>query len=290
MYLFFDVAYTRTMIETVIHKWLRVPHILHVGNDIRPRDPKVTVVFVHGLANSHLMWKPLIKRVSGAHTRVVTVDLLGFGNSPKPEWQTYSATVHAQSLKMTLRSLHITGPVIIVGHSLGSLVAVQYAGLYPRHVQSLILCSPPFYRPPKDRTNKVLLPQAEDVYRKLYSYSRNKTELAKKMATVIKKARLLDPSFTVDDDTLPAIVSSLEMSIENQTSLQDAEKLTLPIHVIYGKLDPFIIKRNIRQLESKLPNATLETVIAGHEIGLSRQFATAVTDSVHRAVDDTLNR
>lgn len=276
------------MIETVIHKWLRVPHILHVGNDIHPRDTKVTVVLVHGLANSHNMWKPLLKRFSGSHTRVVTVDLLGFGNSPKPDWQTYSAVVHAQSLKMTLRSLHVTGPVVIVGHSLGSLVAVQYAGLYPRHVHSLILCSPPFYRPPKEQTGKVVLPQPEDIYRKLYSYSRNKTDLAKKMASVIKKARMLDTSFTVNDATLPAIVSSLEMSIENQTSLQDAEKLTMPLHVIYGKLDPFIVKRNIRQLESKLPNATLETVIAGHEIGLSKQFTAAVINSVQRTVDEIL--
>ena len=289
MYLYSDVAYTRVMIETVIHKWLRVPHILHVGDDIHPRQTKVTVVFVHGLANSHHMWKPLLKRVSDAHTRVITVDLLGFGNSPKPEWQTYSATVHAQSLKMTLRSLHINGPLIIVGHSLGSLVAVQYAGLYPRHVHSLILCSPPFYRPPKERSGRAIIPQPEDVYRRLYSYSRSKADLAKKMAAVIKKAKLLDANFTISDDTLPAIISSLEMSIENQTSLQDAEKLTLPIHVIYGKLDPFIINRNIRQLESKLPNATLETVVAGHEIGLSKQFTAAVIDSVHRAVDDTVN-
>ena len=274
------------MIETVVHKWLKVPHMLHVGDDIHPKHSKLTVVLVHGLADSHRVWQPIITKLAGQPVRIITVDLLGFGDSPKPDWQTYSAEVHARSLSMTLRAIHVTGPVLLVGHSLGSLVSIQFASLFPHKVSSLLLCSPPFYKPPKELKSKLDVPQPDDMYRRVYSYTRSKTELAKRLALTIKKAKLLDESFRVDDATMPAIVSSLEMSIENQTSLQDAAKLSLPIHIIYGKLDPFIVKKNIRMLESGHSNITLETVIAGHEIASSKSYLNAIVAAIVQSIDE----
>ncbi len=262
------------MIETVLHKWLRVPHALHVGLDIGPRKPEVTLVFIHGLASSHLMWKPVIDKIDTANTRIIAVDLLGFGKSPKPIWQIYNAKVHAASLAVTLRHKRVRGNVVIVGHSLGSLVAVQYASAHPKRVAELILGSPPFYKPPKviEKTASLMVMQPDDMYRKLYKYSRGKMELAKRLASFVKRAKLIDRTFVVDDETLPAIVSSLEMSIENQTSLQDAEKLKMPVHIIYGRLDPFVMKRNITELRKKTNMITIDFILAGHDVMGSRTY------------------
>lgn len=268
------------MLDTVVHRWLRVPHLLHVGHDLHKRGAKVTVVFVHGLGNSYEMWQPIISHITHPSIRVIAVDLLGFGKSPKPEWQTYSASVQAGSLRATLQLHQVKGPVIIVGHSLGSLVAIRYATHYPKRVNGLILCSPPFHQPPKQDARPLAIPQADDMYRSFYAYSRNKKEIARKIAGLIKRARLLDPSFTVSNETMPAIVSSLEMSIENQTALKDAASLQLPIQIIYGKLDPFIIKSHIRKLEAHSQNVTLQTVVAGHEVSISKPFVRAVIHDI----------
>lgn len=268
------------MLDTVVHRWLRVPHLLHVGHDLHKHGAKVTIVFIHGLGNSYEMWQPVISHLTNPSVRVIAVDLLGFGKSPKPEWQTYSASVQAASLYATLSLRQIKGPLIIVGHSLGSLVAIRYAARYPKRVSGLVLCSPPFHQPPKQAIKTLTIPQADDVYRSFYAYSRNKQEIARKVAGLVKRARLLDPSFTVNNETMPAIVSSLEMSIENQTALKDAESLHLPMRIIYGKLDPLIIKSHIRKLETSSQNVTLQTVVAGHEVSVSKPFVHAVINDV----------
>ncbi|RYF29419.1 MAG: alpha/beta hydrolase [Chloroflexi bacterium] len=274
------------MIETLLHKWLKVPHALHVGYDSGNRGATTTVVLIHGLASSHSMWNNVIKEVKTDDIRIIAVDLLGFGDSPKPVWQIYSAKIHAASLRATLRKKGVRGDVVLVGHSLGALVAVQYASLYPGKVNELVLCSPPFYRPARiiGTAVKITVPQADDIYRSMYRYSRTKTELAKRLAGYITRAKIMDEAFVVTDETLPAITSSLEMSIENQTSLQDAEKLSLPMHIIYGRLDPFIIKRNLRQLNKRLDNVTIDYVLAGHEITGSKVYTKKVIDRILQSV------
>lgn len=264
------------MYDLIVHKWLRVPHVLHVGIDKGPKRPLQTVVFIHGIANSHAMWKDVIATIDTTKTRVIAVDLLGFGESPKPLWQLYRAVVHARSLRMTLLRRKVRGPIILVGHSLGSLVAIQYAARYPRNLESLLLCSPPFYKPSQlasgARVGKILQP--DDAYHMLYRHSRHKKELAVRLAKFLKSAKLLSKHFTVDEATMPAIVSSLEMSIENQTSLEDAKQLTIPVHVLHGQFDAFVLKRHLKSLQQHNPNAHIYTLPAGHELsGLVYQKA-----------------
>lgn len=274
------------MIETLLHKWLKVPHALHVGYDSGNRSAATTVVLIHGLASSHTMWNNVVKEVRTDAIRIISVDLLGFGDSPKPVWQTYSAKIHATSLRATLRKKGIRGHIVLAGHSLGALVAVQYASLYPSKVHELVLCSPPFYRPTKviGTAMKITVPQADDIYRSMYRYSRTKTELAKRLAGYITRAKIMDNAFVVTDETLPAITSSLEMSIENQTSLEDAEKLSIPMHIIYGQFDPFIIKRNLRQLNKRLDNVTIDYVLAGHEISGSKVYTKKVIERINASI------
>lgn len=255
------------MYDLIIHKWLRVPHMLHVGIDKGPKQPKQTVVFIHGIANSHAMWGKIIDSIDTTDTRVLAVDLLGFGQSPKPSWQIYNANVHARSLRLTLRRRGVRTPIILVGHSLGSLIAIQYAYRY-NAVDALLLCSPPFYKPTNlAKEIRLALPsQLDDTYHMLYRSSRYRHDLAKRMALFMKSARLLSKHFAVSDETMPAIISSLEMSIENQTSLEDAKKLTVPIHILYGQFDPFVIKSRIRELKKESSSVSATALPVGHEI------------------------
>lgn len=268
----------------VFHKWLRIPYTLSTGIDSSHQNDVLTVVFIHGLASSHHMWKPVLKRLESDHIRTISLDLLGFGESPKPSWQRYNAKVHAKSLHRTLRKLNVTSPVIIVGHSLGSLVAIKYATMYPWAVDGLILCSPPFYRVDENQvTDKgnFALKQPDDIYLALYKYSRGKPETAKKIGALIRRARLMGEHFVIDDVTLPAIASSLEMSIENQNSLDEAKKLQLPIDVLYGQFDPFVIKRHLKTLAHSNPAVQLKMIpTAAHEVYNNRLYEKAVVAKI----------
>jgi len=272
------------MMIDVFHKWLKIPYVLGVGIDTKHQQDELTVVFVHGLASSHHMWQPVLKRLNSEKIRVISLDLLGFGSSPKPAWQRYDAKVHAKSLRRTLKRLRVTSPVVIVGHSLGSLVAIKYASMYPWAVDSLILCSPPFYEAadePAHSKYAINLKQPDDIYLALYKYSRGQPELAKKLASLIRRARIMGEHFVIDDVTLPAIASSLEMSIENQRSLDDAKKLDLPIDILYGQFDPFVIKRHLRTLASANPTVTLKMIpTAAHEVYNNRLYEKAIVSKI----------
>lgn len=278
------------MVDKLLHKWLRVPYRLHVGHDSGAKNTEVTIILIHGLGSSNKMWQQTIKKTGPLHARVLAIDLLGFGGSPKPIWQTYSAVTHAKSLRTILKRRRVRGPVIIVGHSLGSLVAVQYAARYPG-VHSLILCSPPLYRSPKQpEDGKIVMPQLDDLYRRFYKYARSRQELARKIALIVKQARLVDPNFTITDETLPAIASSLEMSIENQTTLHDVKSINIPIDIVYGRLDPFVIARNLKSLEKNHPNITVSSVVAGHDIIGSKAFTARVATLIKKHLDNSLSK
>src|SRR6059058_6378058 len=73
-------------------------------------------------------------------TRVLAVDLAGFGRTPLGE---RSADVHAQRdlLDRFLEAV-AAGPVVLVGNSMGGLVAMMEAALAPEWVAGLVLVAP----------------------------------------------------------------------------------------------------------------------------------------------------
>jgi pimeloyl-ACP methyl ester carboxylesterase len=78
--------------ENLVNKLLRVPYILH--SIVRPADGTVrqTVLFLHGIGNSSTAWSQVVDRLP-TDVRVIRIDLLGFGKSPKPKWVTYDARI-----------------------------------------------------------------------------------------------------------------------------------------------------------------------------------------------------
>ena len=136
----------KTMFDRIIHRWLRIPYTLNVHYFCRPDNPKSTILLVHGLGTSWRTWKPLEPHLP-KDTQVIAIDMLGFSNSPKPDWKSYNVQDQATSIAATLRHKSITHLDIVIGHSMGSLAAVELAKKYPKLAQSLILCSPPIYQP-----------------------------------------------------------------------------------------------------------------------------------------------
>src|SRR5690606_23667299 len=73
--------------------------------------------------------------------RVITIDLLGFGESP--DGVDYTVEEHVLWLERTIRSLRLTRPFTVVGHSLGGLLLARYARRNPKRVRRLIMVNPP---------------------------------------------------------------------------------------------------------------------------------------------------
>lgn len=250
------------MLDTVIHRWFKVPYSLNVRYSHKPKKPRATVVFIHGIGNSGDAWKKVIDRLP-RDVRIITIDLLGFGKSPSPSWAVYSAKTQANSVLATYLKLRITTPIIIVGHSLGSLVAIEMAKRYPMLVESLILCSPPLYDTSEQGS---ILPKSDKLLRELYVSAQKYPDDFVRLSAFAMKYNLINESFNVTADNVESYMAALEASIVNQTSYVDAYELTTPTTILRGTLDPLVVAKNLKKLAKLNPAITLRTVAAAHEV------------------------
>lgn len=88
-----------------------------------------TIVFLHGLGSSHLQWRRQVAYFS-QHYRVLVLDLRGFGQSSKVN-HAFSMETLSEDVQELLRHLNL-GPVIVVGLSLGGMLAFQLASKKPK--------------------------------------------------------------------------------------------------------------------------------------------------------------
>jgi len=111
-------------------------------------------VFLHGLVSSHRYWGKTIEKVNGRTCHAV--DLLGFGDSPKPDNSSYSIDQQVDSLHFTLKNESVAVPFTLVGHSMGALVAVRYAAKYPDQVDKLVICNTPLFVGTNDKSKAII--------------------------------------------------------------------------------------------------------------------------------------
>ncbi len=110
--------------------------------DVAPDTPNGrTVVLLHGKNFTAATWERSIQVLTGAGYRVVALDQIGFGKSTKPAHYQYSFQQLARNTQALLAGLGV-GPVTLVGHSTGGMLAVRYALMFPQLVEQLVLVNP----------------------------------------------------------------------------------------------------------------------------------------------------
>jgi len=108
------------------------------------------IIFLPGFLASGSYWKKvtrLIERHSSAKT--YSIDLLGFGSAEKPASSHYTYDDHVSYIRDQLRKRNLIRPeipLLIVGHSMGAMVAARYSIDYPDEVSEVVLVNPPLYK------------------------------------------------------------------------------------------------------------------------------------------------
>lgn len=265
---------TNKIWDVIKHRWLRIPYTLHATELQAPKKPRATIVLIHGIGNSSKAWNNLTPLLPEG-LRVIAVDLLGFGQSPKPSWIKYNAKTQARSVAQTLVKMKLSQQPIIIGHSLGALVAVATAKRYPFVIKHLILCSPPFYTP-ESPEDSIL--HRDRLLRKLYRSTTKHPETFQKLSQLAIKVGLANQSLDLSGERLDTYFATLETSIINQTSLKDVQRLRLPITIYYGIFDPMVIGSRIRSLAKSRTNITARRLFASHEV--TQSYAKKVVENI----------
>ncbi|MGZ8259794.1 MAG: alpha/beta fold hydrolase [Caldimonas sp.] len=125
-------------------------------------------VLIHGNMVTHRDFEAsgLIDRLARTH-RVIAFDRPGYGHSSRPRDRLWTPTAQAQLLHRALARLGVEGAVV-VGHSMGTMVALALALEHPEDVRRLVLLGGYYY--PTARVDALLtapvaLPVVGDVLR-----------------------------------------------------------------------------------------------------------------------------
>jgi pimeloyl-ACP methyl ester carboxylesterase len=105
---------------------------LHV--DVLGPDDAPTVVLVHGWTCCREFWAPQLNTLADRY-RLVAFDLRGHGRSEAPKGGDFSAEALADDLSAVLAATLPDGEkALLVGHSLGAMSIVSWAGRHPEEV------------------------------------------------------------------------------------------------------------------------------------------------------------
>jgi cis-3-alkyl-4-acyloxetan-2-one decarboxylase len=246
------------LVDTIWHRVLRRPYKLSV-EDVGTGKP---IVLLHGVGASKQVWAPLIKKLDQTKWRVIAVDLLGFGTSPRPDWNPYDVREHSKSVRATLKRLKIAGPITLVGHSMGCLVAAHLAARRPKSIERLVLYEPPLFADSEEFSKHKSI---RDRYFKVFEYMLVHPKMLLTHKRLLKLVRKFYGVAMSEDDWLP-FERSLRNTIMQQRLYNDLKGIKILTDIIYGRLDFIVTRAQVAAMFETQANIRLHIVSGMHSV------------------------
>jgi long-chain acyl-CoA synthetase len=105
--------------------------------DLWPEAVEQTIMFVHGYAGVAETWEYQINHFARQY-RVVVPDLRGHGQSDAP-YTEYTMNEMIEDLHTIVEERHLPEKFVLVGHSFGGSICVEYANAHPERLEKLVL-------------------------------------------------------------------------------------------------------------------------------------------------------
>ncbi|MDB5843365.1 MAG: Alpha/beta hydrolase superfamily-like protein [Polaromonas sp.] len=254
------------------------------------------VVLLHGNAVTHadFIASGMMDRLARNH-RVIAFDRPGFGHSSRPRDRLWTPAAQADLLRAALERLGVERPVV-VGHSMGTMVAVAMALAYPDNVRSLVLIGGYYYpnlRVDALLTAPVALPVLGDVMRYTVTAVSGRLMLKKMAESMFSPRELPGNFFPIISREMMLRPGQLRANAEDAAFMMPAanamskryKELTLPVTLINGEDDLVIeSKDHSARLHGELPQSELFLVP-----GVGHMAHYAALDRVVNAIDTPLH-
>jgi pimeloyl-ACP methyl ester carboxylesterase len=232
---------------------------------IEYKKPKKHVLFIHGLGSSSLTWRDIPAALS-EYFQPIVIDLIGFGQSAKPENEEYyTIKGFSKSVADLLKKIGIekNKKISIIGHSLGGYIALQIAIENKEMIEKLVLFdSSGLLEGPTP-----LLEEYRDAAMETVEELRIE-KLEKAIGKMYFKSSYMPP---VVVETFNGIIKqegaryAFEKAFHNSTTTKiDAQGFTqiqdIPCLIIWGAEDKVIPIRYFEKFKDKLPEAMYEKI------------------------------
>jgi pimeloyl-ACP methyl ester carboxylesterase len=239
------------------------------------------LVFLHGFPLHRRAWQKQIEAFRSSY-RVIAPDLRGFGDSESrpgsTTMQQYAADVHALLQQLS------TGPVVLIGHSMGGYVALAFARQFPELPRGLVLVStkagPDTPEGAAGRRTTAEKVKAEGVQVVVEAMA------PKMLAAGNQDARMDEQVRGIMDSSKPAgVIGALLGMAERPDSTALLAQIVVPTLVITGADDTLIPPAESEKLADAISGAQLEIIPgAGHLVAFERP------DEFNRVLKAWLNR
>ena len=249
----------KRILDKLWHKFFGAPYRLHVHETGRGKP----LVLLHGLGGSGQKWRPLIELLDEGQWRILAPDLLGFGASPKPEWNAYNVEEHARNVISTLKRQKLPEAAVLVGHSMGCLVAVHIATTHPHLVKRLILYQPPLFA---DDPSFPKHSRARKRYFAFFGYMAERPQWVFVQGRLLRRIAARISGLTMSKEGWLPFSRSLQNTIMGQRAYDELHSIAIPTDIIYGRLDFVVTRAEVKKMFAHNKRITLHLVTEMHDI------------------------
>lgn len=231
-----------------------------------PSSSDTVPVLLHGIGMTHRTFTP-VQRLLAEWRPVVSLDLPGFGSTPKPP-RPFAVADHAAAVDAALDQLGI-GRRVLVGHSMGAQFAVESALRAAAPVAGVVLIGP-VVDPRRPTLGGQALVLAADTLREPPSVN----------AVVFTDYLRCG---------LRWYLRSLQAMFDYDTE-QQVRRLTEPVLVLRGGRDPIVGAEWCRRLTAAAPAGSELVTIPGLAHVIPRTAAPQIADAISSLVERQADR
>ncbi|KAL1195506.1 putative lysophospholipase BODYGUARD 4 [Cardamine amara subsp. amara] len=110
------------------------------------QEPSENVIFIHGFMGSSYFWtETVLEHIKKDRHKLFAIDLLGFGDSPKPRDNLYTLRDHVEAIERSVIKPYQLDSFHVVAHSMGCLIALALAAKHSTIVKTVTLVAPPYF-------------------------------------------------------------------------------------------------------------------------------------------------
>jgi len=246
-------------------------HFIPAAANFIQQGTGTPVILIHGLAASLHDWDDLIPELTQHGYAAYAPDLLGHGDSPRLDSRIYQMDEVFEHFFDWMKSLQLTEPAILIGHSLGGHVALEYARRLSAWTRGLILVNP-FYSPSqlpllvrktysRPRLSEVVLGKVPEKWFRFFvdlssAAMGHRAGALRGLPERIRAQTLLDYKRTA-----PGVYHIPSAIFDMTDSLHE---VNVPALVVWGDRDKTLSPASFPRLVQALPKARGETLPAGH--------------------------